>query len=164
MKNLKILWVYNNLNLLRDLEGVDFHFEISMNKKSMEPVVESLEEARKPKDKWLEFDKKRLEINEKHANKDDKGKAVLLDLDNGLSQYDIPRSKQKVFDKEIEDLRKEYKEVIEARTKQIEDYQKKLEEENKTFRPSLFSKDIIPKNIKGDQMDVILDFIKEYNQ
>lgn len=75
-------------------------------------------------EQYKEREQKRVDILKKYSNKDSNGEAILL-----KDRFDIPKSSYEDLEKEIFELDKDYKDVIEKqkiRTKELEEY---IEEE-----------------------------------
>lgn len=143
------------LSYLGALKGSKFSFTIAKNKEVIKPVMDKLNKIIKPSDEFSEFDKKRVEINEKFAVRNEKGDIVMKE-----GRYDIPEDKKEAFEKEIETLKVEYKEAIderEAQKKEVEDFLK--EEITLEFRTMPLS--IIPEDINVDEMDILAPLVEE---
>jgi hypothetical protein len=92
-------------------------YAVSRNKRTVQPIVESIKDGQKPL--LEEYNKKLRELGIKHAEKDDKGKPVVLQnggvhLGNNAMEY--------TADKEA--LDKEYKEKLDSNDKFMEEEEK----------------------------------------
>ena len=154
MKKSELFDVLQGLKSVKNLKGVKFAYAVAKNKKKVESEIEDLKEAVKPSDKYLEYDKKRMETCEKYCSKDDKGKAVIKG-----NVYDGLAGNRK-FEKEMERLRKDYKKELESRKKQIEEYNKMLTEEIEMDFHKLTLKEV-PEDISSEQLEKILPIIEE---
>jgi len=136
-----------------DLKGVKFNYGILKNINKIKPEIESLQESSKPTPEFQEFEKKRVELAKECAKKDDKDKPVIEG-----DQYQI--EDRKAFDKKLDKMREESKVTIDAREKQIEEYNKMLDEEVSIdlYKIKL---DVIPEDITSEQMNSISEIIEE---
>jgi hypothetical protein len=92
-------------------------YAVSRNKRTLQPIVESIKDGQKPL--LEEYNKKLRELGIKHAEKDDKGKPIVLQnggvhLGNNAMEY--------TADKEA--LDKEYKEKLDSNDKFMEEEEK----------------------------------------
>ena len=154
-----------NSSELNNLSGVKFVYAITKNLKKIKSEIEVLEKTLEPTNEFKEFDKKRIELAEKHSKLDEKGKPILISAgivnNKPAMKYDVVN--ENLFAKEFEELKNENKEVLDARDKQMEEFQKLLEEEIPFKIHKIKLKDI-PENITKLQMDIINNFIEEEEQ
>jgi hypothetical protein len=129
-KDLVDFWTF--LNAYGSSAGYQkFQYFIGRNLSLIEPVVKllgKLEESKLDKeklDKLDEFRKKTKGINEKHALRDSKG-TIIRD-----KNQNIILDPEKIDDgnKEFDKLKIEYKDILAEREKEIEEFQKLLEED-----------------------------------
>lgn len=134
MKKHEVLNLNNALIACGKLKGksenpIKFFYAVSKNLTSIEPEVKAINESLKPSEEYSAYEQKRIELCEKHANKDASGQPKTIM--NGTS-YDISGEDGNIkpeFTAEWEALKVENKEVIEGREAQIKMYEKSLEEE-----------------------------------
>lgn len=153
MKNVELTRLLQGINAVDSLSGVRFAYAMSKNKKLITSEVETLEDAIKYSDEFEAYEKDRIELCERHAEKDDKGKPK-------TSGDKYVMADQKKFDKGLEALNEKNKEVIERRKKQGEEYGKLLEVES-SYEPFMVEFEDVPKDITVSQMDGIIELIKE---
>lgn len=154
MTNQKLFDLYKSLLTLKGLSGVKLSYAIARNKAKIKSEIESLEESIKPTQEIIEYEKKRIELCELHADKDDKEKPITVDnVYQGLDG-------NKAFEAQFKVLQEENKELLDVRQKQIDEYNSLLKEESKL---ELYKIDIteVPKEICNEQMDIILPIINE---
>jgi hypothetical protein len=156
MKNNEIITLANQLPTLGNLTGAKFAYAIAKNQDIATREAKHLSEGLKSTPEYQEYEKKRIELCEELSKKDESGKAMMIPIGNGVSRYVF--EDEKAFNKELEKLGKEYKEVLDARKKQEEDYNKLLEEES-TVEFFKMDQDIIPDNITVQQMNIIKNLI-----
>ena len=159
MKKSEVLSLYRSLNQLGALSGVKFAYAVSKNINILKGEVESLDKALEPDEKFQEFEKERVSLLEKHAEKDDAEKPKKETSENGAEQY-VMGDNLKKFEKEFELLKKDHKEAVDARDKQIEEYTKLLETDTEVTLYMLKTDDI-PDSITTRQMAGIYDIISE---
>lgn len=155
----EILSLFRNLNQLGGLAGVKFSYAVARNINLLKPELESLEKSMELPEKFKEFEKERIELVEKWAEKDDKGKPKKEKAENGAEQY-IMGADEKKFEKEFTALKTKHKEAVSAREKQVEEYTKLLttDSEVKLYKIKL---DDVPKEITAKQMAGIYNIIDE---
>lgn len=159
MKKSEVLSLYKSLNQLGALSGVKFAYAVAKNINILKNEVESLDKALEPEEKFQEFEKERVALLEKHADKDEGGKPKKETSDNGSEQY-VMGDNLKKFEKEFEVLKKDHKEAVDARDKQIDEYTKLLETDAEVTLHKLKMEDI-PESITTRQLAGIYDIIEE---
>lgn len=149
------LTLYRKLDYLGALKGAKFTFTITRNKQAIKPMVKKVNELATMSDSYKEFDLKRVEINNKYAEKDEAGKAKMQD-----ERFVIPEDKKEDFEKEIEALKEEYKEAIKEREEQKNNVEAYLKEETELeLKPIPLS--MIPDDINVDEMEIIEPLVEE---
>lgn len=151
MKNGEALKLNRDLQDI-NLKGVKFSYAIARNIAILKPIIESLKKAQEPSVEFQKYDLERVVIAEKYAKKDENGKPVII----GESYI---FEDKKIFDKEVETLQKKHKKAIDERTKQIEDFNKLLEEES-TVALNLINIKDVPEEITSTQMIQIYQLIE----
>lgn len=161
-KKLKGTEVVDLLQRLQEinLRGVKLTYNTSRNKEMLMSVYRHFEEAEKPDPKYLEFAKKADELKFKHAKKDDNGKPITTQ---------IPRENQKPivqvhidgvndpkspFNKDLDALKKEYKDVTEQRVKAEKEYNDLLNDYY-TFEFHPLNIDWFPEDVDQFAMDTL---------
>lgn len=152
--------VFNMLSIIQSLNGKDYNYKfsyaIAKNSKILEDEIKVINEALKnPTHKdYDEFEKKRIEILEKSAEKDKHGRSVK----EGIRYIYTPGNEKKVME-EVKTLKKKYKEVSDDLDKISEENKKRLEQE---IRIELYkiNLDSFP-DISPDKMKVLLPIIQE---
>lgn len=111
-KNIKrsdVVNIFNTLQTYTDVKDKVFSFFIKRNISLITPTIESIRgiyDDSKASDEYLEYDKKRIEICETYAKRDDNGD--ILNVNNNYIFEDIDTVK-----KLISDLASDYTEAIE---------------------------------------------------
>ena len=124
MKNKDLFNLFNSLCNLSNLKGIKFSYGIIKNKKNIKNEIEILQNIIKPSQEFIEFDKEREKLCKKYSKKDEKGEIIIKN-----NNYDIKSECKEIFNKEFDDLKEQNKEFIIKREKQLEEYNKLLEEE-----------------------------------
>lgn len=149
--------LYNCLQALesvKDLKGIKFAYVSLKNKKKIEEEIKLFEEIVKPNPKFEEYEQNRIKLCEKHSEKNENGKPIILQ-----DKYKI--TDEIKFNSELDELKKDYNSVINERIKQINDYNEMLEEElNIEFEKINF--DSIPENISPKELESI-DFMINFD-
>lgn len=153
MLNSELIPFWEALEEVQDLPGVKFAYARSKNKNKIESEIKSLQEAIKPSEDYAKFDKDRIELCEKHCDKDDKDKPVMEN-----SRYVFKNRKN--FETAFNGLKKTYNDTLEAREKQIEEYNKLLEEKSDFEIHHVLLSDV-PDGITGKQLEDVMEMIKE---
>jgi len=114
--------------VIKSFEGLKystkFSYFLTKNKISCRDEIEALDEARKPDQKFLDFELERVKIAQEYSDKNPDGSPVIR---NGA--FIILSENQDKFDKELTKLRKVSKTTIEDRDKQIEEFERIINEE-----------------------------------
>lgn len=76
IKNVHVEQVVPVLQALGEIRNPMLAYRVAMLQQQVNPVVEALAKARTPTDSFQEYSKKRIELCEVHAEKDDLGKAI----------------------------------------------------------------------------------------
>ena len=151
MKNRDLYTIYQGLQSVSNIWWARFSYWVSKNKKLIYDELKSIEESLITNDEYKEFDKKRIELCEKHSKKDEKWEAIKIS-----NNYDIENMED--FMKETGDLREEYKTTIDEQQKNTDDYNKLLDEEIKIELFKIKS-EILPEEITANQLDPIISII-----
>ena len=168
MKNKELQFLLQGIESCSELKGIKFAYSLAKNKKAIEKEMDALQEAIAPSKEFAEYDKKRIELCNQHAEKDETGKAKMEVVGYSIvggqkkeeSEFVFTEENRKIFRKELEVLRKEYKEVMAARDKQIEEFNKFLEKEN-DFKPYVIAYKDIPEDITSGMMNSIIELVGE---
>jgi uncharacterized coiled-coil DUF342 family protein len=157
MKKSQIVELFKGLQQLKNLSGVKFAYAISKNISLLEKEIESLKASINPSEEFLKFEKERVDLAKKYAEKDENDSPKISTNPQGVQEYVIEN--KKAFNKEIEALRKKYKKTIEERQKQYEEYKELLDTESKVELYKIKIDDV-PKEITVEQMNIIKDLVE----
>ena len=161
MKNKDLQLLLQGIGSCSNLKGIKFVYSLAKNKKAIEKEVDVLQAAIVPSKEFVEYEKKRIKLCNKYAEKDESGKSKMEVIGKrGESEFVFVEENRKIFSKELEVLRKEYKEVMEARDRQIKEFNKFLEKEN-DFEPYVIAYEDIPEDITSIMMSSIIELIAD---
>ena len=153
MKNKELGPLLQRINACGNLSGVKFAYALSKNKKLIMREIEMLNEVIKQSEEYAKFEKKRVELCEKYAKKDEKGKPKIE-----KNEYLIANRKK--FEKELEKLRADNKEPLDKREIQVKEFNELLENES-SYVPFKIKLEDVPKEITASQLDGIKDLIND---
>jgi hypothetical protein len=143
------LYIYmQGLNSVTDLKGVKFAYSVIKNKKKIEDEIKIFEEVIKPDPAYEEYELKRISLCEIHSDKDEDGKPIVIADKYKLTNVDI-------FNEELEKLKFNYKDIIDERMKQINEYNKILDE-TMVIDITKISFNDLPENITPKQLESII--------
>ncbi len=148
-----VLALFNGLNTLKGLPGVKFGYAVAKNINLLKPEVEAIDESVKPTEEFVQYDKERAELAQKHAKKDEKGEAITVN-----NSYEV--EDKAAFTKELEKIQETYKEALAAREKQVKEHLELLKTESDVVLHKIALEDI-PEQITTDQMYNIFHIIAE---
>lgn len=145
--------LYQMLGYLGELTGARFTYTISKNKEILKNVVEEIQKKAEMHDNYREYEKERVELNEKYTKRDKDGNPEVKD-----KNYVI-KDKAK-FEEEVEKLKEKHKEAIEEREQQRKDVEE-LANKEITLDLKTIPLSIVPDKVTVDQMDVLSILIKD---
>jgi len=157
MKNKELFTLVNAIRIVGKYEGLKFAYAMARNLRKVETEIEIFNTILKPSKELTECEMKRIEICVKYADKENNQPKMVN------NNYIIGDKNKKEFDKEITKLRKDYKKTLDRQTKNIEDYNKLMEEES-DFIPYKVLIEDVPKEITGNELKGILELIEEDNK
>ena len=141
------------LNSVGNLKGVKFLYAVAKNKVKISRECKALRESIQPSEEYVKYDNERLEICRNLAEKDKDGNPVMI----GNSFKD---SNQKKFDKELTKIRKNYNGAIEERKKELEDFEKFLDDKT-DIELHLVKTENVPEGINAEQMSNLIEIIDD---
>jgi hypothetical protein len=151
MKRRVILDLWKVLSQLEGLKhDVRFSYFLAKNKVALKSEIEALNEANTPSAAYLEFENKRVEGAQRFADKDEVGNPKVFN-----NQYVITEHKSD-FEAEMKKLKTKFKTAIEAREKQIKDYEDLLEEEVE-FKPTKLRFSQLPRQVESSVLEVFIE-------
>lgn len=154
MKRAEVIGLFNGLQRLGGLEGLKCSYAIVKTGKKLKAEIDTLRESVKDSEAYKEFEKKRLELCQKYCFKDETGKPLMKD------GYFVGLENNADFLQAGELLKEEFKEALEGKKKQEQEYIRMLEEEIEIEIHQMELADV-PKNITVEQMSILEKLIKE---
>ena len=145
--------LYQNLQSIGDLKGVKFAYAVAKNSNILKREIDALNTAIKPLPGFEAYDTARVELAKKFAKKDEKGEPVIED-----NQYVL--EDKPAFDIGLAELRESFKETLEIRQTQLDEYKKLLAEEVGLTLHKV-KLDDVPKEITVDQMTALQEMIED---
>jgi vacuolar-type H+-ATPase subunit I/STV1 len=149
--NQDIINLSSGLESVRNLSGIKFAYVVSKNANKVKSEMEAFKDMTSQSKDFQEYEKERIELVELHAKKDEKGKSIIVG-----NEYEIDN--QQAFDAQIKVLQEKHKEAIDARKKQVDDFNSFLKEESKLELHKIDINDC-PKEITTGQMSGIFPII-----
>ena len=153
LKRENIMAIWATLESLKDKKlGIRATYAIVKNKKSISTEVEAVQEASRPPEGFIQYERSRLEMCNNLANKDKDDKAILID-----GRFQFSEENQIEFNKQLVSLQEQYKKALEE-TQQLDDQVGNLL--NETMEVELYQINMNQFN-DGDltvgQMEVLVD-------
>lgn len=138
-----------------DIGNAKFKYFVWKNKKLIQDELEIIEKSLVISDEFKKYDSERVELCKTHSNKDESWEAIMIN-----NSFDI--IDKWLFTIDMKELQEKHKETLEAYAKQIEDYDKLLNEETQLELVKVWD-DNIPDELEQKVLDVLirLDLIKE---
>lgn len=140
-----------------DLPGAKFAKVLAKNLRNVRAECQDLEMAKAPSKEYSAYDKKRIELILKHADKDKAGQPKMTEN----RQSCIVNKEQATLMMAMLKLRDEHKAAIEEHDAKLVEYAKLLEEEADEFEFKTISSELVPKQITGNQYDAIFEIIDD---
>jgi hypothetical protein len=151
------LWqLFDKILKENQLKNVKFQYMSIKNKKMLEPEVKSLEEAAKPLEDYVAFERERMQLCEELAEKDDAGKPKIE-----LNKYVLSDENALILDQKIRSLiDNKYKDALMEQQVREQQFQTLLQEEVDLdlIKINLSS---IPEIFSGSELELIYDLIEE---
>ena len=141
-------------NVLHELSGekhkVKFSFFVARNINKIKPEIDAIIDVNKPCDEKQEYEKKRLDLCEKYAEKDENGRAKI----SNKNEY-VMGENQKIFNEEMEKLKEEREIADKLEKDRISQFEEMLDEEVE-FDGYKIKIDNLPEEIKPSFLNVFL--------
>ena len=163
MKNEQLNGLMMGIEAVSGLKGVRFAYAMARNKSALKRELETLQEAIKASDKFTEYDKKRIELCEQYADKDEKDKPKMINVGTPQApreEFVFSKANKTKFDKEVDKLQKDNKVVLEERTAQLKEFSELLKKESE-FVPYMIAYESIPEDITTEALSKIIELIEE---
>lgn len=131
LTNIEIITLHQGLSNASEIGG-NFGHAVGRNLSKLEKEVESIKKQLKASKQFLKFEEEKRKIHEKFAEREN-GSAKTMAVEgsrNNERMWVLDKTKSVEFDAAIEKLKDTYKEAIEERDRQIEEYREFLEKES----------------------------------
>jgi len=148
MTRREIFNLYNNIIKCRyHDDNSKFNYAVIKNLKLIEEQLKIIEKEMKPTSDFMEFENVRIPLCEEHAKKDETGKPILINDDYQFEDMDK-------FLEAIKPLQEKYKDTLDNRQKQIDKYNKMLDEDI-DIEFIKINKDELPEKISQKELESI---------
>jgi len=155
MNKRDLVRLYDGLGAVGKLKGIKFVYAVARNRKLLEPEVMPLQTAMEPDEKFVEFEQKRIQLCERLADKTTQGTPI-----RELGSFRIIEHRAE-FDKALAELRTQYKDAVDGRINQEQEYEKMLDEEVEGIKFHKIKMGDVPSDITAQQLEGILEVISE---
>lgn len=142
------------LSNVTELKGVKFAYTVIKNKKKIEEEIKILEEVVKASENFSIYEQERIKLCELHCEKEENGRPVIIE-----NKYKILDTEK--FDLELNVLKEKYMSDILERERQINDYNRMLDE-NIEMNITKIEYNDIPSEITTNQLESI-DFMINFD-
>ena len=157
MKRFELFTLLGSLDKLDNLTGVKFNYVIDKNRTSISGEVTDMKKLNEPSLEFQEYDKLRLQLLQKHADKNELGQPKFVQS-GGMVRFDIPDKNMKKFQSELDNISKEYEKAIKERDKQLFEYDRFMQEDV-TLKFETLTIEDIDNQINGEQYKIIKYFV-----
>lgn len=163
MNNREVLQAHGVLKQAEALKGksenmVKFRYAIAKNITMIEAEAKALQKSTEPKPAYMAYDKERIDLCIKLANKDEAGKPIIKH-----NQYDLSDESgglKPEFTKAHDELKAKCAEAITEREAQLAEYEKLLDEPSE-LKLYTFSMEFVPDDVSGTLMKSLMPFFTE---
>ncbi|WP_421921234.1 hypothetical protein [Marinifilum sp.] len=168
MKNKNLYELKEAISRVNNKGNNKFKLALLLNEKMIDERIESIEKLREQSEEYKAFEQNRHELISAHAELDDNGQVVVYSQpegQGGISNdgYGYPNivKEKKEYEKQLNSLQEENKEVIDAEVKKQSEF---VETINQDVEPAIefstVSFDCIPE-IEYEEMKVLMPFIEK---
>lgn len=152
MKNSELFGLYEWLEAVSNIGWARFAYWVAKNKKIILNELKTIESANEPTEEYKNFEKERIELCEKMANKDEKWEVKIIGKSYDISDIDG-------FNSELQKLREKYKNALDEMQKRNEEYENLLNQDSdlELFK---IKEEIIPEWVTAKLLDPIMAVIE----
>jgi hypothetical protein len=158
-KALALYDLFDRLLKSGEIKNVRFHYLVVKNKKLIESERAALQAVIVPHEDFTTYEKKRMEICQAMAEKDDKGVPKRRRTPIG-EEFVIDPAKIEEFSKNISSLIEESKDALDKRQNQKIEFDKLLLEEIE-IEFNKIKLDIIPDALLGNDVELLFELVEE---
>lgn len=151
----EVLVLLQGLKDVSAYPGVKFAYCVAKNTLRCTEEAKALEATLVQSNEFSKYNAERIKLAEKYANKEENGQYKIVD-----NAYDFtPENKAKFVTEEL-DLRSQYKDAVDGRNKQAEEYNALLEEKSDVVLYKI-SIDLLPADITASQLLAIMPIVED---
>lgn len=152
MKNYEIYQINEALGELKQIAKKELAYAVYKNLQKIGQEIEIIEKMKyQPSDKFLEYDGKRNQVCISYADKDENKEPIVIPgtQPGEPGKYKIPEKKQEKFMTELQKLQDDYKDVLEEKRIQEQEFVDFLNAESELELVKI-SKDVLPEYITAE--------------
>lgn len=147
--------MYNIFEQLKQIKDVKFAYTIVKNKLKIKDEITAIQQISEPSKEYFEYESKRQKLIKEYCIRDEDGNVKMV---NGFATY-IPDKAHKAKEA-VDNLIKEYIDVIKEQNKKEVEIQKILEEEIDIDFIKINFNDL-PQEINAEQLEVLFPIIDD---
>lgn len=168
MTNSECVFMFNGLQEVNapNME-VKFNYAIAKNLRKLEARIKLYEKASELREEYKKFLEEKEDANKKFADKDENGdpkkKVINQEGMRGQMAYVIPGDgdPKSEYTKAIEKIVAKHKPAIDARSKQVKEYNEFMQDEAEDVNLHMVDLDLVPAGLSRKAMDAVYFMIKE---
>ena len=160
MKNIELLNLEKALKEVGGYPGVKFGYGVAKNLNIIESEIKAINKASEPSKVWQEYDKKRVDLAIKHAEKD-ANKIPKRTPPDAQGRFSYIIADETAFSKDWDELKAKYKDALDKREKQEAEWLEFLEKETAKIVFHKIKLSDVPKEITGNQLANIYQLIEQ---
>lgn len=155
MKNHEIFRLREALDGVSNLKGIKFAYSVLKNKKLLDDEIAILQKTVEMTEAYKDYETQRVTLCEMNSERDEQGKPVIVN-----NQYSI--IDRESFEKEIEELKAKFADVINERIKQVTEYDNIMVEESDIVdKLSKVKVEFLPEELSANQLEALKEMIEE---
>lgn len=168
MKNKNLYELKEAISRVNNKGNNKFKLALLLNEKMIDERIESIEKLREQSEEYKAFEQNRHELISAHAELDDNGQVVVYSQPDGKGErsndgYGYPNivKEKKKYEKQMNKLQEENKEVVDAEVKKQSEFVETLGQDvEPAIEFSTVSFDSVPE-IEYEEMKVLMPFIEK---
>lgn len=149
----EVLKLYDVFKELSQIHNTRFAYFIAKNKKLLQSEIEIINEIRRPPEKYLEFERKRLDLVAFHSEKNENGDPI---IQNGHFKV----VDESLFSSAFKSLSKEYAEAL-IDAEKHEDSLKEFLSESVDFDVLTIPFKYLPDTLNSSEIESLMSFIED---
>jgi hypothetical protein len=152
MKNKEIVDLYQALSGL-NLKGVKFAYAVAKNINLIQPEIDAIDKAQKPREDYVVYNKERVELAKTHSEKDEKGNPVIQGRNFKIAD-------EAAFEKDWNELKVKHADAITYREQQDKELEDLMEKESTVVLHKVALAEV-PADITSQQLTSIFAIIDD---